>query len=264
MANQKKWLDENGLLYLWGKIKSLVPTKTSALLNDSGYITGADVPEGAAASTTLPKMAGTTANAGTENAFARGDHIHPKDTSKVDKEDGKGLSSNDYTDTEKSKLGGIEAGANKYVLPNATTTVTGGVMLSTETNDSSTSKAATPSAVKAAYDLANSKQSPATTLAGYNIGDAYTKAEVDGLVSSALHYKGTKENYSDLPQSGNKVGDVWNITNASPANGVNAGDNVAWNGTEWDVLAGTVDLSAYLLVSDVVAITNAEIDTLCV
>lgn len=206
---------------MWGKIKALIPTKTSTLLNDSGFITGADVPEGAAASTTLPKMAGAQANAGTETAFARGDHIHPKDTSKVDKEDGKGLSTNDYTDTEKSKLNGIEAGANKYVLP-------------------------------------------ATTLAGYNIGDAYTKAEVDGLVSSALHYKGTKENYSDLPQSGNKVGDVWNITNASPANGVNAGDNVAWNGTEWDVLAGTVDLSAYLLVTDVVAITNAEIDTLCV
>ncbi len=117
---------------------------------------------------------------------------------------------------------------------------------------------------KAAYDLANSKQSPATTLAGYGIGDAYTKSEVDGLVSSALHYKGTKENYSDLPQSGNKVGDVWNITNASTANGINAGDNVAWNGSSWDVLAGTVDLSAYMLTSDVAAITNAEIDTICV
>lgn len=264
MANQKKWLDENGLLYLWGKIKALIPTKTSKLTNDSGYITIDDVPEGAVASTTTPKMAGTNANAGTETAFARGDHIHPKDTSKVDKEDGKGLSSNDYTDTEKAKLGGVEEGANKYVLPSASTTVKGGVMLSADTNDNSTTKAATPSAVKAAYDLANGKQSPATTLAGYGIGDAYTKTEVDGLVSSALHYKGNKENYTDLPQSGNKVGDVWNITNASPTHGVNAGDNVAWNGTSWDVLAGTVDLSAYMLTSDVAAITNAEIDTICV
>lgn len=37
---------------------------------------------------------------------------------KVDKIDGKGLSSNDYTDAEKEKLEGIEAGANKYAHPN--------------------------------------------------------------------------------------------------------------------------------------------------
>ena len=36
---------------------------------------------------------------------------------KVDKVDGKGLSSNDYTTAEKDKLGGIAAGANKYVHP---------------------------------------------------------------------------------------------------------------------------------------------------
>ena len=36
---------------------------------------------------------------------------------KVDKEDGKGLSSNDYTSTEKNKLAGIAAGANNYSHP---------------------------------------------------------------------------------------------------------------------------------------------------
>lgn len=36
---------------------------------------------------------------------------------KVTKVDGKGLSTNDYTDEEKAKLAGIEEGANKYVLP---------------------------------------------------------------------------------------------------------------------------------------------------
>lgn len=57
------------------------PTKTSDLTNDSGFITTADVPEGAAASTTTPKMDGT-ASVGSETAFARGDHIHPSDTSR--------------------------------------------------------------------------------------------------------------------------------------------------------------------------------------
>lgn len=36
---------------------------------------------------------------------------------KVDKVTGKGLSTNDYTTAEKTKLAGIEAGANNYVLP---------------------------------------------------------------------------------------------------------------------------------------------------
>lgn len=39
---------------------------------------------------------------------------------KVDKVDGKGLSSNDYTDAEKIKLNGIATGANKYVHPTHT------------------------------------------------------------------------------------------------------------------------------------------------
>lgn len=70
-------------LYLWTGEKWIpVPTKTSQLENDSGFITSGDIPEGAAASTTTPKMNGTAA-VGTEMAFARGDHVHPKDTSKL-------------------------------------------------------------------------------------------------------------------------------------------------------------------------------------
>lgn len=46
---------------------------------------------------------------------------------KVDKVEGKGLSANDFTDTLLNKLNGIEAGANKYVLPTASSSVLGGV-----------------------------------------------------------------------------------------------------------------------------------------
>lgn len=91
----------------------------------------------------------------------------------------------------------------------------------------------------------------------------YTETEVDNkiaaAVSSALKYKGTKATTGELPTSGNATGDVWNITNACAAGDslpkVNAGDNVAWNGTSWDVLAGTVDLSNYYNKSEV----NAEL-----
>ena len=103
MAN--KYLDSTGLAHLWSKIKAWVanytkittsdgtstltvgstdvtiPSKTSQITNDSGYITSADVPEGAAASMTSPLMDGTAA-VGTETAFARGDHRHPTDTTR--------------------------------------------------------------------------------------------------------------------------------------------------------------------------------------
>lgn len=71
-------------------------------------------------------------------------------------------------------------------------------------------------------------------------------------ITSAYRYKGTVGNYSDLPTT-HKVGDVYNIKNADTDNNIKAGDNVVWNGTEWDNLSGVVDLSAYL--------TKAESDS---
>ena len=71
--------DGNGIK-VWTGTK--IPSKTSDLTNDSGFITSADVPEGSVASTTTPKMDGTAA-VGTESAFARGDHVHPTDTTRA-------------------------------------------------------------------------------------------------------------------------------------------------------------------------------------
>ena len=64
-------------------------------------------------------------------------------------------------------------------------------------------------------------------------------------ISNVYKFKGTKTNYADLPTTNRVTGDVWNITNADAEHGIKAGDNVAWNGTAWDNLSGTVDLSAY-------------------
>lgn len=52
-------------------------------------------------------------------------HIIAKLGNKVDKETGKGLSTNDYTTTEKNKLAGIAEGANNYTLPVASSTLGG-------------------------------------------------------------------------------------------------------------------------------------------
>ena len=89
-------------LYLWTGEKWIpVPTKTSQLENDSGFITSGDIPEGAAASTTTPKMNGTAA-VGTEMAFARGDHVHPKHYGAVD--DPKDITTKEYVDAADNAL----------------------------------------------------------------------------------------------------------------------------------------------------------------
>ena len=81
---------------------------------------------------------------------------------------------------------------------------------------------------------------------------ASTYATQDALASaigSVYRYKNSVTNYSDLPSSGNTVGDVYNVVNAY--GNVPAGTNWAWNGSAWDALAGTVDLSPYAKATDV-------------
>ena len=104
--------------------------------------------------------------------------------------------------------------------------------------------------------LLNDKADKATTLAGYGIADAYTKTEVDAKVTSVYRYKGTVSTYADLPSSGQEVGDVWNIETADSTHGIKAGDNVAWNGTTWDVLAGEIDLTAYPTKSELATVAT--------
>ena len=71
-----------------------------------------------------------------------------------------------------------------------------------------------------------------------NAADVYTKAEVDGKLTSAFTYKGSVATADALPQEGNKTGDVYNVEDT--------GVNYAWDGEKWDSLSGTVDLTGYL------------------
>ena len=71
-------------------------------------------------------QADTTIN---NNVSSLNSNITQLQTQKVDKVEGKGLSTNDYTTPEKNKLAAIEAEANKYVLPAATASALGGVKI---------------------------------------------------------------------------------------------------------------------------------------
>lgn len=69
-------------------------------------------------------------------------------------------------------------------------------------------------------------------------------AEQLGL-TTVYQYKSSVATYADLPTTGQKVGDVWNVEMADPDHGIKAGDNVAWDGAQWDILGGNHDLSGY-------------------
>ena len=71
-----------------------------------------------------------------------------------------------------------------------------------------------------------------------NASEVYTKTEVDAKIASVYVYKGSVATQAELPQENNKVGDTYNVTDT--------GHNYTWDGTQWDDLGGTVDLSAYL------------------
>lgn len=90
------------------------------------------------------------------------------------------------------------------------------------------------------------------------------KTLIDDLkasVAAALDYKGTKDSYDQLPSSGNKKGDVWNVVAAHGT--TPAGTNYAWDGAKWDPLGGTIDLSGYYTksqVDDAISAAKTELE----
>lgn len=79
-------------------------------------------------------------------------------------------------------------------------------------------------------------KSNVTTALGYT---PYTQAEVDALVSSVFNYKGSKTTYSQVSAlTDMKTGDVWQVTEDN--------SEYVYNGTSWEKLGPTIDLSGYL------------------
>lgn len=82
--------------------------------------------------------------------------------------------------------------------------------------------------------------------------------EIDGVKAKLVNiyaYKGSKNTYAELPTDA-VAGDVWNVAEAHE--GHPAGTNYAWTGTEWDALAGSIDLSNYYNKSEVDGAIAAE------
>ena len=191
-----KFLDENGLLYLWQQIKARLAAK-------------------------------------------------------VDAEAGKGLSTNDYTTEEKTKLAGVEAGANKTVI-NATLA---GV------SDTEALAASQGKILKELVDAqANviesiSVNGTVQTVTGKGVNITVPTAVADlpdagdyakkSDLANVYQYKGSVAAYASLPAEGNTAGDVYNAEDT--------GMNYGWTGEEWDALGQ---------VFTVETIANTEIDAI--
>lgn len=90
------------------------------------------------------------------------------------------------------------------------------------------------------YDLRDdSAATKATTLAGYGITNAYTKQEVNSLISTVFRYKGTKATYDEVTAISNPaVGDLWFVSADS--------SEYAYNGSKWEKLGPVIDMTPYL------------------
>lgn len=77
-------------------------------------------------------------------------------------------------------------------------------------------------------------------------------------LATVYKYKGSVETYADLPTSGQQVGDVYNVKQADPDHNIEVGDNVAWDGEKWDILAGNTDLSGYAQLNSANTFTAAN------
>lgn len=121
-----------------------------------------------------------------------------------------------------------------------------------------------PLAVGTVVEIINSLESDRTDAALSAAQGKTLKTLVDDLkasVAAALDYKGTKDTYDDLPTEGNKKGDVWNVVGAHGT--TPAGTNYAWDGTQWDPLGGTIDLSGYYTktqVDDAISAAKTELE----
>lgn len=226
-----------------------IPTSTSQLTNDSGYITGADVPEGAAASTTTPKMDGTAA-VGTETAFARGDHVHPTDTSRLGTTgDGSqvtvsfnaaaeraGVQSGDTLAVAFGKIAKYLAdlGGLAYKDTAGLADLDAAVKASLAKADTALQSYTETDPTVPAWAKAASKPSySATEVGAIPIAMADSFAKKTDIIGAYI-FRGSVATYDALPTTNVTAGDVYNVE----ADGMNYG----WTGSAWDALGSVFQL----------------------
>lgn len=147
-------------------------------------------------------------------------------TQKVDKVEGKGLSTNDYTTPEKNKLAAIEAEANKYVLPAATASALGGVKIG---SNITLADGGTISITKA--NVTSALGVDPTTTYVKKAGDTMTGTLTSASTTGSIVFKGVENSdITNIYKSGGNLSEGFGMhTNADIINGL----RFNWYDTFW-------------------------------
>lgn len=276
-----KFLDENGLLYLWGKLKNLFVAKEEGKGLSSNDFTDKDVAKLMSlenyehASWPKHDMGFYKVQVDYEG--------HVCDATAVSKADitALGIPGQDTTYEEMTGAGASSTGKSglvpapatgdqaKYLRGDGTWGTPSNTTYSNMTGASSSTAGKAglvpaPAAGKQTSYLrgdgtwavpTNTTYSPATSSSN-GLMSSSDKAKLDAFgaastyalktdLSSVYKYKGSKATYSALPASGNTTGDVWNVESD--------GMNYAWTGSAWDALGAAFSVES---------ISNAEIDSI--
>lgn len=145
---------------------------------------------------------------------------------KVDKVEGKGLSTNDYTTPEKNKLAAIEAEANKYVLPAATASALGGVKIG---SNITLADGGTISITKA--NVTSALGVDPTTIYVKKAGDTMTGTLTSASTTGSIVFKGVENSdITNIYKSGGNLSEGFGMhANADIINGL----RFNWYDTFW-------------------------------
>lgn len=145
---------------------------------------------------------------------------------KVDKVEGKGLSTNDYTTPEKNKLAAIEAEANKYVLPAATASALGGVKIG---SNITLADGGTISITKA--NVTSALGVDPTTTYVKKAGDTMTGTLTSASTTGSIVFKGVENSdITNIYKSGGNLSEGFGMhANADIINGL----RFNWYDTFW-------------------------------
>ncbi len=170
-------------------------------------------------------------------------YVDSKLDTKVDKEEGKGLSTNDYSDDDRQKVSNIV----DYVTTMRSTTSMNTMGLTLDKKNVITGSIYSTGSVT--FNSASSKSAGVLTASYFEKLDALPSADeldqkINTAIGSVYKVKGSVANYDALPKDNVTIGDVYNLEDTGA-------NYVATSTTpDWDKLSETVDLNGYLTKTD--------------
>lgn len=293
MANQKKFLDQNGVLYVWTKLKALLGGKV-----DKEFKTGSQSQYKVLSDNNLTDELLTKINNAGDSSFsgnygdlrskpsinghelasgensletlgiqAAGDYATKTELgNKVSKEDGKGLSTEDYTTAEKTKLGGIQTGAQVNVIESVK--VNG---IAQEADGKAVNIAVPTKVSQLSNDSKFQTETEVTSKVNSAVADKVNQTQMTSAISAATTDMATKTYVTQQLANINKKAVVTSTEEMTDPNTIyliaNVGEQdnsydeyIVYEGTPEKIGTTKVDLTNYVQDSDLIAITNGEID----